>query len=67
MTSQEEMNERMKRNPHIVERVIAAFENDEWVEVEIEEGDPEKDPKLFLAWLIEGMKDDWENSAWRSM
>lgn len=36
MTSQEEMNERMKRNPHIVERVIAAFENDEWVEVEID-------------------------------
>lgn len=34
MTDEEE---RMKRNPHIIEAVIKAFEEDEWVEVEIDE------------------------------
>ena len=34
-----------------------------FVKEEIEEGDPEKDPKLFLSWLVKGMEDDWENSA----
>jgi len=32
-----EMAERMKRNPHIIEAVIKAFEEDEWVEVDIDE------------------------------
>ena len=34
-----EMAERMKRNPHIIEAVVQAMKNDEWVEVEIEDHD----------------------------
>lgn len=32
----EELQERWKRNPHIIEAVIKAFEDDVWVEVEVE-------------------------------
>lgn len=34
----------------------------EFVKEEIREGDPHKDIDLFLAWLVQGMIEDWSNS-----
>lgn len=35
----------------------------DFVKREIEEGDPHKNIDSFLAWLVEGMIDDWSSNV----